>query len=343
MRMTDQFQRRLIFSLFLLLLAGSAWWYAQPDPRAWLVSVSSGLIVLAIAGVWVSYFAEVQAGRQMKSDIDSRFSILETVLRARVNDAYFDESRREKCSCRDEARFRQRLLHQLETCRSEVRILAVAAREFLQPGDGFACQALENFLKCQGKANENSSPMLRVALLHPLSEQAVSRAFREDHRYRSFSDYTKTRLWTDVTQSCETIDDWMKQGYRVAARAYMVAPSCFLIFVNDILFVEQYHFGEKRERASGKVPIFEVAKGSLLYEQFEGHFEYLWRTAKNAPINLEFLQNLKADDETFRRVVQYVHHDLSDLSYEVLQQNGPPNNTSEGIRQPAGGLPKPSM
>ena len=322
----DQLQRRVILSLCLLLVAGSLWWYVKPDKKAWLVSVSSGLIVLGVAGVWVSYFAEIQASRQIKSDIDTRFSVLDTILRAKVNDAYFDESRCEKCSCRDEARFRQRLLHELDTCQSEIRILAIAAREFLHAGDGFAYQTVDSFLRRQGKSDTYAQTMLRVALLHPLSEPAVSRAFREDHRYKALSDYSKTRLWSDVIQSCETLGHWICEGYRVAARAYMVAPSCFLIFVNKVVFVEQYHFGQGRERASGKVPILEVAKGSLFYEQLEGHFEYVWRTAQNAPITPQFLRDMEPQDQAFQAVVKYVHRNLLDLAYGDITDAAVPSN-----------------
>lgn len=314
MKMQDRVLRRSVVSLLLVLVAGGVWWFVQPDPKTWLVSVSSGLIVLGIAGIWVSFFAEIQAGEQIKSDIDSRFSVLKTILQAKINDAYFDESYRDKCTCREEARFRQRLLHEIGVCQSEIRILAVAGREFLHAGDGFAYHALESFLERRGTTTPDSQPILRVALVHPLSESAVSRAFREDNRFSDFCDYGSTRLWSDVIQSYKTLAHWAAADHRAQARAYKVAPFCFLIFVNDFVFVEQYHFGSRRERASGKVPIFVVTRGSLFYEQLEGHFEHVWKTARGLAINREFIEGLDPNSDEFKRFIEYIYPELTNLA-----------------------------
>jgi len=316
-------QGRVILSLVLVIAAGGIWFTVKPEPATWLINVSSGLIVLGLAGIWVSWYAELAAARK----IDSRFSILDTVLRAKVNDAYFGGDEQSRSNCRAGERFRARILHELAASHSEIRILAVAARELLHQGDGYAFQALRAFLERTGKKGVNVNPVLRVLLLHPVSEQAVSRAFREDDRFKSFSDYRKTRLWNDITQSCDTLGH-LRERYPVSARAHKVAPACFLVFVNDVVFVEQYHFGDKRERASGKVPILEVAKGSTFYEQLDGHFEHVWRTARKNEITTDFVGSCDPNAEQFVASLKSVHPDLEDLSYE----NGDTEATEDSSR-----------
>lgn len=328
MKYGNQFLRRLVWSLVLVLVAGVVWWLTKPDPRSWLVSVSSGFIVLAVAGIWISFLTEMEAGKQIKKDIDTRFSVLDTILQSKINNAYFDENLRGTSTCREEARFRQQLIHEIETCQSEIRILGVAAREFLHEGKGFAYEALKNFLERQKKNVLNQHSILSVALIHPLSEQAVSRAFREDDRFKAFADYRNTRLWSDVNQSCGTLVDWANKGLPVTARAYMVAPSCFLVFVNEKVFVEQYNFGRRRERASGKVPIFEVSKGGPFYEQLNGHFEYVWRTASNTKIDSKFLKCLKTENPEFQNFIHYVHGDLDNVAYDCEEKPNKPMETT---------------
>jgi hypothetical protein len=306
-------QTRIIATFILLFVATVIYfWTTQipPPPHfwQWLSSVSSGLFVLGAAGIWVSYFAERQAIKTLTQNIDARFSILRTILLAGINDMFY-------CSenCRDDERYRSRVKSELQKAKGEIRLLAVAGREFFFKGFGFAWHDVESLIQ---KAKGNSALAFRVLLLHPLSEQGVSRGLREDPA-RSFDSYEQTYLWGDVTRACQTIVDWIEDGYPIETRLYKLAPACFLLFVNDVLFVEFYHFGASG-RASGKVPLLEIPKGTEMYRQLDGHFQFVWDTSSSHKLDSHVLHELTAkhpqDNSNFVDSLRFSRPDLFDTS-----------------------------
>jgi len=336
--------RRAAASLVLVVLTLLCWLLRRPDYQ-WLLDVSSGLFVLGLAGIWVSYFAEREAGREIRRDVDARFSILVTMRNAHVNDAYYDETPDQMPGAQDVTRFRQAVKHELNTSQGEVGILAIAARGFLHDGDGFACSDLRELLKRYAERGDRGldgqgQPLVKVMLLHPMCEQAVSRAFREDSRYDSHEDYGKTRLWSDVQQSWETAVSWREgQELPLEARAYMVFPACCLLFINDVVYVEPYHFGKDRTRASGRVPILRVTKGGAYYAQLKGHFDHVWRTSSAWKITEELFQKLDPTDTAFWDSVKYVHPELGNLAYAPRPWAG---GAADGISGGAGGDATPA-
>jgi len=304
---------RIIATLIILAIAVILFWLSCRLNCDWLKDVGCGLIVLGAAGIWVSYFVERETilslrGKisEITKGIDNRFSILKTIVEAKIEDLYYDTENTRKIS-----RHRDDLLKELEKARNEVRILAVAAREFFFQGEGFAAEVLKSILDPKSK-KYNSSVSLKVLLLHPCSEQAVSRGLREcpDCAFDSFED---TDLWQDVIRSCITVCHWKRNGYSVAARLYRVAPHCFLIFVNDLLFAEFYHFGAGG-RASGKVPLMKISATSRLYEELKGHFEYVWDTAECFKLDEALLAEIRKPgtmkEQSFVQSIRFSRPDL---------------------------------
>ncbi|MEW5980884.1 MAG: hypothetical protein AB1806_00780 [Acidobacteriota bacterium] len=311
-------RNRLIATLLLLALAGVLLFVSSP--LAWLDvarDLSCGLIVLAAAGVWVSYFAERQALislndriASLTAGVDARFSVLKAAVDAGIEEIYYDPE-----NTRGATRYRLDLLRELEKPRGTIRILAIAAREFLFRDEGFAAAALDSVLNPHGKRHDNTVRTL-VALLHPQSEQAVSRALRE-HPDRDLASFDDTNLWQDIKKSCVTVCDWQKNGYSLEARLYKVMPSCFLVFVNDVVFVEFYQFGSGG-RASGKVPLLRVARTSPLYDELLGHWEYVWGTASHFPLNQALFDSIKnPDDACHQRFLDAVGFCRPDLRQQV--------------------------
>jgi len=286
-------RNRIIATIVLLVVAAVLLVVSYKVPfLSWVANVSCGLIVLGTAGIWVSFFAERQLLLSMRESInaltggiDSRFSILKTTVEAKIDDLYYDPA-----NSRDVDQYRHDLMQEIDKPRGEIRILAVAAREFLFRDEGFAANALENVINPDSRKHD-PGVSLRLLLLHPCSEPAVSRALRE-HKDRNFESLEDTNLWQDVRKSCITICDWQRRDYKVTARLYKVAPCCFLVFVNDLLFAEFYHFGAGG-RASGKVPLMRISRPSDLYKELEGHFSYVWESAKCFDLNENLFKNIK--------------------------------------------------
>jgi len=307
-------RNRIIATFVMLAIASVLLWISSWKPTLNLVSdVGCGLIVLGAAGIWVSYFVERQAIislqdkiGELTTEIDARFSVLKTIVEAKIEDLYYDP-----VNSRDVNPYHRDLLEELDRARNEIRIIAVAAREFLFRGEGFAAGVLESVLDPKNKKYDKSAS-LKVLLLHPCSEQAVSRGLRE-HPDREFDSFEDTNLWQDVKKSCITICDWRKNKYNVEARLYKVSPSCFLVFVNDFLFAEFYHFGAGG-RASGKVPLMKICATSELYQELKGHFDYVWDTAKCFVLNDALLEEIKkpgaAKEHDFVQNINFCRPDL---------------------------------
>ncbi|HIJ64479.1 MAG TPA: hypothetical protein HPP77_00905 [Candidatus Hydrogenedentes bacterium] len=293
---------RLVATFALAFFAAMIWMIAcrvsGTTLRELLFGISSGLLVLGVAGIWVSYFAERQAGKNISRKVDDRFSILTSCFDAGISNVF---------KSRHDDSFRDKLMVEMRKSRDPVRVLAVAAREFLHEGqgdEGFDYHIIRSL------SQENE---LRFLLLHPWCEQAVSRGLREDPQHSTFDRYKETRLFQDVTRSCDTLVEWGDSGSKVRTRLYKVMPSCFLILTSDVVFIEEYQFGTGG-RASGKVPVIEALKGTRLYEQLEGHFEYVWDTASQYPLSLNLAETIRnpsaADVEQFERIVRFLRPDL---------------------------------
>lgn len=297
---------RAALSLGLVVVVVAVWVLSggPTSLRDWLGDIASGLLVLALAGIWVSYFAERQAARSLTSAIDSRFTILDALLRAKISNVFYSQGAYES---RHDKAFRDRILAQLEKAKGDVWMMAVCAGEFLRQG-GFAYSLMEDFV---GTPAEHGSK-LKLLLLHPLSEQAVSRALRESERC-DFATYRQSTLWSEVLDSCSNVVGWLEKKQAVEARLYTVFPACFLLFINDVVFVEPYHFGEGG-RASGKVPVFEVAQGGRYYDQLKGHFDHAWETSSKFKLDSEMLRALNDPAATegcqFTEMVKCLRPDL---------------------------------
>lgn len=306
-RNSNEILIRIVMSLSLVVIAFIIS-VVSGQPRIdlssdWFSNVTSELVVLGLAGIWISYLVEQRTAQATRSDIDARFAVLSSSLHARIHNVYYDEN--PHISNRETYAYRTNLTSELERTREEVRILSIAAREFLHEGQGFAYHTMRSLVQDRS---------VRILLLHPWSEQAVSRAIQEDREHPTFKEYRETRLYQDVLRSCGTLAQWIGSiGPRVEARLYKVSPACFLVFVNDMVFVEQYHFGTGG-RASGKAPLLQVYKGGKFYEQMEGHFEHVWKTAEPYRITADFIKALKdPDPNELQQFEEYIRFSRPDL------------------------------
>ena len=309
----------LAISLFLL-----GYIFSETTVGFLLSNLASGTLVLSFA-IWISYFAEKSAVAYLHNrtrNFDARLtaeinkleqgvSLLATANRAGLSNLYFQEVN--EAGERHDAAYKTTIARLLNQKQKRIRILAIAGRDFFAPGLGISgVNLLDLSRKC----------IVEILLLHPWCEAAVSRGLREGSPSDTFEDYQKTQLYEDIIRSCRTLDRWMKEAgspddvasndnakptHGLTVRLYKTVPTCFLLLLDDVCFLEQYHFGTGG-RASGKVPTAEVrnvhsrqAPGdkdrteSTYYGELEGHFLHVWETAEEWHLdrNGELLETLE--------------------------------------------------
>lgn len=133
-----------------------------------------------------------------------------------------------------------------------------------------------------------------VLLLDPLCAQAGLRSERESQtrdqeEYSDVTQHFRSSLFQDLQKTTSTLLRKMDKPNGVKARFYRTSPSCFLIFINDSVFVETYHYGQSGigGLAGGKVPVLEFRKGTLTYDELLGHFQHVWFKARQNPLDQE--------------------------------------------------------
>ena len=124
----------------------------------------------------------------------------------------------------------------------------------------------------------------RVLVLDPQCEQARLRSEREEPQG---TPYEEGNLHREVNDTIENVKiRFIKSGAKIEVHAYRGAPSCFLLIVDDFMFVEQYHYGRERgQRAAELVPLIEFHKDSTMFEELQGHFDYMWDSLSRDPTN----------------------------------------------------------
>ena len=97
--------------------------------------------------------------------------------------------------------------------------------------------------------------------------------------------YKNMMLFTDVDKTKRDIHYTLEQfGIKIHLRFYKAAAACFLAFVDDFMFVEQYHYGATLdERVAEQVPVFEFRRGSDMHKQMAGHFDHVWKRLSRDP------------------------------------------------------------
>ena len=186
--------------------------------------------------------------------------------------------------------FRDRLRDEFEKARREahasgcpkiVRMMGISLRGFFFQNGELHTVTDDAF----------TDPNLRfeILLIDPYSEQAVMRSERESQReegdvYTDPNAHFVSTLFTDMQNCTRYLQSFtLVKSPRVEVRFYRAAPSCFLVFVNDSVFVETYHYGRSGVGGlrGGRVPVLEFYSHTETYKELEGHFDYVWFKSKD--------------------------------------------------------------
>ncbi len=183
----------------------------------WLIPVASGILVLGVAGIWVTYFTEKFSSKRLINEINSRFYLQKVLIESGIKGLYFFEGAEQ--SEDEKTRFRDRFKSILKREKGEICVIAIAFRSCLHGGEiGFGFDEFKN-------ACEDSKRSFKILLLHPLSEPAYTRGTHEHELYKTISQYKETKLYKHIIESCETILERKDKNSKIEARLYKVSPA----------------------------------------------------------------------------------------------------------------------
>lgn len=184
--------------------------------------------------------------------------------------------------------------HAITEANDFVYVMGISLREFFQL-DTPCSRALAELYH----ANRSKRVNFRVLILNNRSSEALDRSAREEGiTFTSVEDpeYKGATLFFETRKTIANIKQYFPD---MALRVYD-SQSLFLLITERALFMEPYHYGERvieefpfkspqLKRVAELVPLIEFERSARRgpYEQFLGHFEYLFAKAQEpGPDNL---------------------------------------------------------
>ncbi len=164
--------------------------------------------------------------------------------------------------------------------KTKIKILGISLRAFF-------CN-IGAFFDLIEKMMVNSNIEFEILLINPFSTQARYRAERESNfLFSDLLDLIQSQLFLDIQQCVKYLIKYKRNGIQV--RFYEASPSCMLLFVDDAVFMEPYHYGQAGVGGTkgGKVPVLEFKKDSYAYLELNGHFSYIWEKSENLGMTTE--------------------------------------------------------
>jgi hypothetical protein len=271
---------RIVATLILLLISLATFYFGSLElDRQLVAEIVAGLLVLATAGIWVSYLAEEEARRTVVA------TAAEIRQATELSRACVQIGLLHIFSSSDEQEYHQFISDQLLRAHrnSEIRVIGVACRGFFHADGG------PNNLQIKSLA-VREVPM-RVILSHPFFEPAITRAIREDRNRKHLSDYLDSILLTDVLLSCDGIIGLDRKS--IQARLCPVTTGCRATFIGDLLILEPLHFGSENQRASLETPVLVFRKNTPFARRFSDHFEFLWSISSQFEVSPDLIRTLR--------------------------------------------------
>lgn len=263
-------------------------------------------------------------GRSIHSEIDQHFlwiwdnasiTAAEWVERGSIGiDRVFHEAGAVNAFNLPEVDNKKRIRHALENATQRIDILGFSLASFFTEKGDFYLTVLNQLESENGW--KSRGVQVRVLLLSPECEQAYYRSYRQYlikqakevasrkgfERYKSSELHKDDHLYKDTTTTLDNLSYLMQKHDldNIHPRVYESAPNCFVLIVDDRVFVEQYHFGKKirpatRRTLLGKdMPLIEYTahqqylsdedkrngeSSASPYHQIVDHFNFVFDTA----------------------------------------------------------------
>ena len=164
------------------------------------------------------------------------------------------------------------ILEVLSRAKDHIEVIGISLRSLFQ-GGGRLNKAILDMLAGAADANRQT-PKWRVMVLDPQCEQARYRSEREEPEGTKLED---GNLFREVNLTIQVVDNWQRRGCNIELRAYKGSPSCFIMIIDNSIFVEQYHYGRAGgARVAELVPLLEFISDSNTYRELLGHFNHMW-------------------------------------------------------------------
>ncbi len=161
-----------------------------------------------------------------------------------------------------------RLLWLLQRAKKRIFIQGISLKSYF---DGYALNAAIN-----EHLEDSASPVeFRVLLLNPDGEQAKYRSYREyllnnpqmkrEDYWSDLGLHERSDLYRDTRRTIERIHTMNSRNNRkIDFRLYDSAPACFMLLIDDIVLIEQYHYGSMHSHPLTTVNIILGADTALV-------------------------------------------------------------------------------
>ncbi len=173
---------------------------------------------------------------------------------------------------------------------NEISLLAVTGKHFVTNSDYRA------LLKKISKSDctEHSSCNVRLAIVNPVSQQAIIRAVSDSVAFADIGNalqawnwdrHRKSKLYVNVHDTRREIKAWIDNGMPIELKMYASSIACSLVITDKSIFVEQYSLGRSQKFFDGSVlggeyPVFELSRSlpaTIEEEILLSHFEVIWK------------------------------------------------------------------
>jgi hypothetical protein len=172
---------------------------------------------------------------------------------------------------------------------TKIDIIGVSLNDFAlghQQKLGKAWEAISNYVRC-GRAETNDRGLhIRILVVDPDSLGAVLRSSAEVREAAPVPGNLRGHVSAITDQMLDLVklaeEKKKETGVTFECRLYRTAPSSFLCLVDNVCFVEQYHFWSKRADGT-PIPVLKYRRDNKslypMHEQMEQHFDWIWEKA----------------------------------------------------------------
>lgn len=194
---------------------------------------------------------------------------------------------------------------------------------------------------------------VRLAVLNPVSQQAILRAVADDRTVVDIRDalgkwnwekHRHSRLYQDIHRTMNRVANWKERGYLFELRLYSSSVACAVLVTSSSVFVEQYVYGrtkklQKRDILIGEYPVIEYAvatsngdeellpndKDKTEHEIISSNFQIVWDCYSLAAE--EFLE--RTEEDQFTKSLNSLHEELGCLADNAVILQGTDFKTGE--------------